>query len=219
MLRPKIKICCISSREEARMAINAGAWALGLVAEMPSGQGPISDELIADILANLHAPVETFLLTSRVEADAIIDHHAFCPSTTIQMVDHVSHSDLKKIRKALPEIKLVQVIHVIDEQTIEEAKQVAPLVDMILLDSGKPHAAKRTLGGTGDTHDWDISRQIRREIGIPMFLAGGLNPDNVAAAISHVQPFGVDLCSRIRTDNRLDPVKLKAFFGAVSAAR
>lgn len=200
------------------MAINAGAWALGLVAEMPSGPGPISDDLIADILAHLPVAVETFLLTSRVEAEAIIDHHACCPSTTLQLVDHVPYTDLKKIRNALPDVRLVQVIHVVDEGALEEAVKVAPLVDMILLDSGKPLATKRTLGGTGDTHNWDISRQIRQQIGIPMFLAGGLSPDNVADAITHVQPFGVDLCSRIRTDNRLDPDKLEAFFGAVSGA-
>ena len=200
------------------MAIQAGAWALGLVAEMPSGQGPISDELIADILESLPAPVETFLLTSRVEADAIIDHHLVCPSTTIQMVDHVPYADLAKIRKALPGVKLVQVIHVVDEEAITAAKLVAPLVDMILLDSGKPLATERTLGGTGDTHDWDISLQIRQQIGIPMLLAGGLNHSNVAEAIRHVKPFGVDLCSRIRTGNKLDPVKLEAFVRVVNGA-
>jgi phosphoribosylanthranilate isomerase len=215
MTSPKVKVCCIANVQEARMAVDAGAWALGLVAEMPNGVGPISDEEIAEIIPSVPPGVETFLLTSRTEADAIIDHHRVCGTSTIQLVDHVPFRDLRKIRQALPAIKLVQVIHVLGEESITEAIEVAPLVDMILLDSGKPHAEVRTLGGTGDTHDWGISRKIRQEIGIPMFLAGGLNPKNVAGAIRHVQPFGVDLCSGLRTDDRLDPVKLEAFFAEV----
>jgi phosphoribosylanthranilate isomerase len=215
MLNPKVKICCIANREEAQMAINAGAWALGLVAEMPSGVGPISDKQIADIASYAPESIETFLLTSRVDADGIIDHHQFCKTTTIQLVDHVPFGELRKIRNALPDIRLIQVIHVLGDQSIQEAVEVAPLVDMILLDSGKPDATVRTLGGTGDTHNWDISLKIRKQIGIPMFLAGGLNPGNVAEAIRQVQPFGVDLCSRIRTDGRLDQIKLGSFFSAV----
>jgi phosphoribosylanthranilate isomerase len=214
---PKVKICCIANREEAQMAIDAGAWALGLVAKMPSGVGPISDEQIADIASYVSANIETFLLTSRVDADAIIDHHKFCKTTTIQLVDHVPFYDLRQIRAALPDVRLVQVIHVLGEQSVQEAVRVAPLVDMILLDSGKPDAAVRTLGGTGDTHNWDISLEIRNQIGLPMFLAGGLEPANVAGAIRHVQPFGVDLCSRIRTDGVLDSVKLRGFFAGVNS--
>jgi len=216
MTPPKVKICCIQDSAEARMAIQAGAWALGLVAEMPSGVGPIPDEQIAYILENVGDPVETFLLTSRVESGAIIEHHRICPASTLQLVDHVPFDDLQRLRTALPGVKLVQVIHVLGEASVEEAVRVAPLVDMILLDSGKPNAELRTLGGTGDTHDWDLSRRIRREIGIPMLLAGGLEPDNVAEAIHTVQPFGVDLCSRIRdADGRLVPDKLEAFMDAV----
>ena len=213
----KVKICCIADREEAQMAMDAGAWALGLVAEMPSGIGPISDGQIADIAAFVPSNIETFLLTSRTDADGIISHHHFCKTTTIQMVDHVPFDDLREIRKALPDVQLVQVIHVLGEESVEEAVRVAPLVDMILLDSGKPDAAVRTLGGTGDTHNWDISLEIKKQIGIPMFLAGGLEPGNVAGAIDHVQPFGVDLCSRIRTDGRLDPAKLSEFFVGVNS--
>ena len=215
---PKVKVCCIANREEARMAIDAGAWALGLVAEMPSGVGPISDEEIAEIVPGVPPSIETFLLTSRVEAEGIIDHHAACGTSTLQLVDHVPHADLLKIRRALPKVNLVQVILVIGEASVEEALRVAPLVDMILLDSGKPGAKIRTLGGTGDTHNWDFSLEIRKKIGIPMFLAGGLRPGNVARAIQHVQPFGIDLCSGLRTNDRLDAAKLEAFFESVTTA-
>ena len=216
MLPPKVKICCIANREEAQMAVNAGAWAVGLVAEMPSGPGPISDEDIAEIVRSIPRGIESFLLTSRVDADGIIDHHQFCGATTLQLVDHVPFVELRKIREALPDVRIVQVIHVLGEHSVDEALEVASLVDMILLDSGKPFAEERTLGGTGDTHNWNISLEIRKQISIPMFLAGGLHPDNVAEAIRQVQPFGVDLCSRIRTDGGLDSAKLNAFLGSVN---
>ncbi|NND43877.1 MAG: phosphoribosylanthranilate isomerase [Xanthomonadales bacterium] len=216
MNTPKVKICCIQDADEARMAIKAGAWALGLVAEMPSGPGPLPDKQIANILQGIPAGVETFLLTSRVEADALIEHHAACPATTLQLVDHVPFAELHRLREGLPGVRLVQVIHVQDEGSVEEAARVAPLVDMILLDSGKPNAELRTLGGTGDIHDWTLSRRIRERINIPMFLAGGLQPGNVAGAVQQVQPFGVDLCSGIRdADGRLVPEKLHAFMQAV----
>lgn len=197
------------------MAINAGAWALGLVAEMPSGQGPISDEAIAEIVPMVPDNVETFLLTSRVDAASIIEHQQFCGTSTVQMVDHVPHGELLKIRRALPGVRLVQVIHVLGDESIDEAQAVAPLVDMILLDSGKPQAELRTLGGTGDTHDWEISRRIREQLEVPVLLAGGLNRQNVADAIARVGPFGVDLCSGIRSNGRLDQQKLNAFISAV----
>ena len=215
---PKVKVCCIASIEEARMAISDGAWALGLVAEMPSGVGPINDELIADIARSVKGEVETFLLTSRVDGDAIIEHHEFCKTTTIQMVDHVPHPELRKIRKAIPGVRLVQVIHVTGEESLEEARHAAPLVDAILLDSGNQSLEVKELGGTGRTHDWSLSRKIRDAVGVPLFLAGGLNPANVAGAIAMVQPFGVDLCSGLRTDSKLDARKLGEFFRSVRAA-
>ena len=200
------------------MAIEAGAWALGLVARMPSGVGPISDQLIADIARSVPSTIETFLLTSRVQADAIIDHHNFCGTTTIQLVDHVPHDDLRKLRQRLPGVRLVQVIHVLDEQSIAEAVAVSGLIDMILLDSGNPELKIKELGGTGRTHDWRLSKIIRERIKVPLFLAGGLNPGNVSDAIVAVQPWGVDLCSGIRTEGRLDGAGLSAFFESVAKA-
>ncbi len=162
--------------------------------------------------------IETFLLTSRVQADAIIDHHNFCGTTTIQMVDHVPHDDLRKLRRELPGVRLVQVIHVLNEQSIRQAVAVAPLVDMILLDSGNPALKIKELGGTGRTHDWRLSKIIRERVKVPLFLAGGLNPGNVSDAIMAVQPYGVDLCSGIRKDGRLDAAGLSVFFDSVAKA-
>lgn len=212
---PLVKICCIASVDEAQLAISAGASALGLVSAMPSGPGPIAEDLIAEIAAAVPPPIATFLLTSLQEAGAIIDQARRCGTTTLQLVDAVPEADLRAIRRALPNVKLVQVIHVVGEESVEEAVSVAPLVDALLLDSGNPTLAVKELGGTGRVHDWTLSRRIRETCGRPLFLAGGLNAGNVARAIQAVQPWGLDLCSSVRTEGRLDPDKLTAFFAAV----
>lgn len=206
----KVKICCIASIEEAEIAIRAGAWAIGLVGKMPSGPGPIADELIAKIAEHVRGRVETFLLTSEQSADAIIAHAQRTRTTTIQIVDALTEGTYADIRRALPEVKLVQVIHVEDESSLEAALAAAEYVDYLLLDSGRPKLQVKELGGTGRVHDWEISKQIRERSRVPVFLAGGLNPENVAEAVRIVQPFGVDVCSGVRRDGKLDEGKLNS---------
>ena len=212
---PRVKICCISSSEEAAMAIRHGAAALGLVSKMPSGPGIITDEVIHSIAQIVPPPIATFLLTSETEAEDIIQHHQKVHTTTIQLVDALPNRDYLTIRERLPNVKLVQVIHVINENSVEEAIEISQWVDAILLDSGNPNLSVKELGGTGRTHNWQLSRQIRENISIPVFLAGGLHPGNVQEAIETVQPFGVDLCSGVRTNGNLDERKLEAFFKAI----
>jgi phosphoribosylanthranilate isomerase len=214
-VKPRIKICCISSPDEAMLAIACGASALGLVGRMPSGPGVISDELIAEIVSIVPPPIATFLLTSETDAEQIILHHQKVNSTTIQIVDELKTGTYQEIRNALPSVKLVQVIHVIDEKTVDEAIRISESVDCILLDSGNPNLAVKELGGTGRVHNWELSRKIRESIKIPLFLAGGLKPENAKQAIETVQPFGLDLCSGVRTNGKLDKQKLEAFFKVV----
>ena len=210
----KIKICCISSLEEAKIAVNASADALGLVGNMPSGPGIIGDTLIARIAEQVQGPTRTFLLTSETAPQAIIGHHQKVHTTTIQLVDALSTGTYQSIKSALPNTDLVQVIHVIDEKSIDEALAIAAQVDYLLLDSGNPNLAVKELGGTGRTHNWSISRKIVEQSPVPVFLAGGLKADNVQRAIQEVQPYGLDLCSGVRTNGQLDPAKLEAFFSA-----
>ena len=212
---PRVKICCISSLEEAWTAIRAGASALGLVSAMPSGPGPISEDLIREIARQVPPPVATFLLTSSQDVEAIIAQQQYCRTNTLQLVDRLTSGTYEDLRRALPGIALVQVIHVTGEESVEEALSVAPHVDALLLDSGNPTLAVKELGGTGRTHDWNLSRRICAEAGVPVFLAGGLKPDNVAEAVQRVRPFGLDLCSGVRTDGHLDADKLAHFFAQV----
>ena len=218
MHRTRVKICCIASIEEANMAIAAGADALGLVAEMPSGPGPIDDDTIAQIAAFAPPPLATFLLTSRTEADGIVDHARYCGTNTLQIVSHIDAIEYPAIIRALPHIRRVQVIHVEDAGAIDLLRQYEPYVHAFLLDSGRPNAAVTELGGTGRTHDWAISAACVAATKKPVFLAGGLAPDNVSRAISQVKPFGLDLCSGVRTNHQLDHKKLSAFMQAVATA-
>ena len=213
--RPRVKICCIAGIEEAWMAIDAGANAIGLVSAMPSGPGPIPEELIAEIAATVPPGVSSFLLTCLQDAESIIDQQRRLRVNTIQICDRLSEHAHRKLRDALPGVSLVQVVHVTGPESVDEAIAVAPHVDAVLLDSGNQSLAIKELGGTGRTHDWNLSRRIREAIEVPMFLAGGLNPANVAQAIREVQPFGIDVCSGLRTNGALDQQKLTAFIREV----
>jgi phosphoribosylanthranilate isomerase len=218
IFRPRVKVCCISSVTEAELAIRYGASALGLVSAMPSGPGVIEEELIAEIAAQAPPPIATFLLTSKQDVDSIIAQQRRLRANTIQLVDRLEQGSFDDLRSALPGISLVQVIHVTGEESVEEALAVAPQVDAILLDSGNQKLAVKQLGGTGRTHDWTLSRKIREAVNVPIFLAGGLKSENVADAIRSVEPFGLDLCSGVRTDGKLDEAKLARFFEQVGTA-
>ena len=216
-MKPRVKICCIANEQEAADAISFGASAIGLVGKMPSGPGPISDEEIFTIAQTVPPPIATFLLTSEQTAQGIIGHHKRTLTNTIQIVDELQDRDYKTIRDALPNIKLVQVIHVVGERSVDETCELAEFVDAILLDSGNPLLAVKELGGTGRQHDWQLSKKIVETCGKPVFLAGGLNAENVLEAIDTVQPFGVDICSGVRTNGVLDLHKLEQFFKSTIA--
>ena len=207
----RIKICCISSISEANTAIECGADAIGLVARMPSGPGPISDELIRKIANSVPPLIGTFLLTSETSADEIIKHHQRTQTNTIQIVDLLSKGTHFQIKDALPSVKIVQVIHVIDSKSVDLAIRLSEYVDALLLDSGNPNLKIKELGGTGRVHDWTLSRQIRDNSKCQIILAGGLKPENVRQAIEEVRPFAVDVCSGVRTNGELDKKKLRLF--------
>jgi phosphoribosylanthranilate isomerase len=213
-LAPRIKICCIGSADEAAMAVEYGASALGLVSHMPSGPGVIGDELIAEIAARVPPGIGTFLLTSRQRVNEIVAQQHFCKTNTVQICDHLIDGTHRNLKDALPGISIVQVVHVTGPKSVEEADLASSQVDAILLDSGNQKLAVKELGGTGRTHDWTLSRKIRENIDVPLFLAGGLNAENVARAIDEVGPYGLDVCSGVRSDGKLDEHKLKSFIAA-----
>jgi phosphoribosylanthranilate isomerase len=210
-----VKICCIASLDEARLAIDTGASAIGLVSAVPSGPGPIDEADIAAIAAAVPPPTETFLLTALTDAEAVAAQHRRCGTTAVQLVDALEEVELRRLRRLLPDVRLVQVIHVSGPGSVDEARAAAPLVDTILLDSGNPTLAIKELGGTGRVHDWAISRRIRESVGVPVLLAGGLHPGNAREAYDRVLPAGLDVCSGLRLNGRLDAGKLRGFFDAL----
>ncbi|WP_225410529.1 phosphoribosylanthranilate isomerase [Stigmatella hybrida] len=213
--RVRVKVCCIMSEEEALLAVRHGAAALGLVSHMPSGPGVISEERIAQIAAKVPPPVGTFLLSASTDVDALVAQHQRTRTNTLQLVDSLPAGHLQALRERLPGVRLVQVIHVTGPASLDEALSVAPWVDALLLDSGNPTLAVKELGGTGRVHDWEVSRRIREQASIPVFLAGGLRPENVLEAVRQVGPYGLDICSGLRTDGRLDEDKAFRFFRAL----
>jgi phosphoribosylanthranilate isomerase len=213
-LRARVKVCCITGVFEARLAVRAGASALGLVSAMPSGPGVIDEASIARIAAAVPPGVDTFLLTSLTDPDALVAQHARCCTSAIQFCDRLPPGAHGRLRAALPGIRLIQVVHVTGPDALDEARAAAPDVDAILLDSGDP--AARELGGTGRVHDWTVSRRIRDAIDRPLYLAGGLTAANVRAAVDAVDPFAVDVCSGVRESGTLDERRLRGFFAALA---
>jgi phosphoribosylanthranilate isomerase len=207
-IRTRVKICCIASVEEAQMAIRAGADAVGLLGlgAMPSSPRAIDDRTVAAIVAIVPPPVAAFLLTSESTASGIAQRVLAAGGSTVQIVSHLSPGESEQLPRLLPTTQRVQVIHVESESALDLIPRYAPHVHAFLLDSG---------GGTGRTHDWSVSAEFVRRSPHPVFLAGGLSPANVGEAIRRVRPFGVDLCTGVRTEGRLDPDKLEAFFDAV----
>ncbi|GAB4411093.1 MAG: hypothetical protein OHK0039_15970 [Bacteroidia bacterium] len=215
----RFKICCIKDEGELRLAVTAGAAAVGLVSEMPSGPGVIGPEQIAHLSRRVPPGVSAFLLTSRRDARSLIEQQRALGADTLQLVDDPADETVyADLRQALPGVRLVQVIHVRDATSVEVARRAARHADALLLDSGNPGGPVPELGGTGRVHDWSFSRSICEQVRVPVYLAGGLHAGNVAAAIEAVQPFGLDVCSGVRTQDRLDAFKLRAFAEAVRKA-
>lgn len=216
----RVKVCCIANADEMRLAVSCGASAVGLVSAMPSGPGPIEEGMIAEIARATPPGVAPFLLTCEQSAEAIAAQQQRTGASVVQLTDGLSQlSEYARLRRLLPPgVKLVAVIHVAGPSSLDEARHLAPLADALLLDSGNPALAVKELGGTGRVHDWAVSRALVQASPVPVWLAGGLTPANVANAIRQVRPFGVDVCSGLRTNGALDETKLRAFMQAVRDA-
>ena len=213
-----VKICCIQSIEEARLAVRYGANAIGLVGTMPSGPGPIPDARIAEIVEAVGADALSVLLTSETSAVGVCAHVGRTRPRAVQLVDEVAPETYRLLRTSFPDLTILQVVHVRDGFDVLAAQEAAEEGCQILLDSGAPDKAVKELGGTGRTHDWALSRKIVETVDVPVWLAGGLSPGNVAEAVRQVRPFGVDLCSGLRPEGALDEGLLADFMAEVRAA-
>jgi phosphoribosylanthranilate isomerase len=218
LMRTRVKICCIRSDAEAGMAVEAGADAIGFVAQRPPSPRTIPDDQIASIIAAAQPFVATCLLTSEETADAISAHvDSTCP-TTVQILPHIDPAESARLATLQPHVRRIQVIHVQGTEALNLIEDYAPYVHGFLLDSGNPISTGHKFGGTGRQHDWDVSAEFVKVSPVPVFLAGGLSPANAADAILRVKPFGIDLCTGVRTDGLLNREKLMSFMLAVRKA-
>lgn len=197
-------------------AVAAGADAVGLVGAMPTGPGIIDDEMAAEIAPTVPPPVTPWLLTSQTEPDAIAAHARRCGVSVVQIVRHVPPEVHGALRTLAPTLRRVQVIHVEGDEALGRVAAYGRGPDAFLLDSGSP--AAQTFGGTGNRHDWRVSARIVAAAPAPVFLAGGLTPENAGEAIATVHPFGLDVCSGLRSRGALDPARLAAFMAGVRKA-
>ena len=197
--------------KEAQLAISYGVDALGLLGSMPSSPRGIDMELARDIAGSSPPGVETFLLSESFSGHEIAKHAAYCGTTTIQIVQHIEVHEYEHIVEQIPNVKRVQVVHVEDRNALGLIETYEPFVHAFILDSGTTGTTVAGLGGTGRVHDWAISSEFARRTSKPVYLAGGLNPQNVKSAISTVAPFGVDVCSGVRRNKKLDAQLLDNF--------
>ena len=218
--RTRVKVCCIKSDDEAHLATLLGADALGLVGEMPSGPGVITAEMAARIALSAPPPVCSFLLTAETTAERLADHAMQVAPAALQIVSHVAPEEYVRLDELLPRTrtKRVQVIHIEGGKALDLIDIYASHVDAFLLDSGRPSAAIPELSGTGRVHDWKVSADFVTRSPIPVFLAGGLGSHNAAEAVARVGPYGLDLCTGVRTDGCLDAGKLSRFMAEVAKA-
>lgn len=214
----RLKVCCIRDRRDIELAVRHGASAVGLVSAMPTGPGVLADREIADLLDRVPEGTDAFLLTSETDVEKLVEQARRFRPDVLQLVDRLSPRAHGELRSRLPDLRLAQVVHVTGGDAVDEAIRVASGVDMLLLDSGRPDAEERELGGTGRTHDWSVSRRIRDRVEAPVWLAGGLRPGNVAEAVRAVRPHGVDVCSGLRPEGHLDADVLARFVAAVRRA-
>jgi len=211
----QVKICCIQSPEEAETAVSFGAAAVGMVSEMPAGPGELPEAAIREIVDSVPSAVGTFLLTAATDADRLIEKAQTCGVNTLQLWDSLAPLDYLRLRAALPGVSIVQAIHIIDGSAVDEATAAARLADALVLDSSNPKVPFRWESQSGRTHDWEISREITDTVDCPVLLAGGLDPDNIEYAVRTVRPYGVDVCSGVRTADALDRRKVASFFEAL----
>jgi phosphoribosylanthranilate isomerase len=207
----RVKVCGIRKIEDALNAVKFGADAVGLlVGQKHSAKDFIDEGTARSIVEKLPPFCSSVLVTHLTDNDKIISLAKFIGTTTIQLHGDSTPEDVMYIRQRLPGVKLIKALHVVDENSIKNGRPYLDVIDAILLDT--INVSTDQVGGTGLTHDWNLSREIVLMYGVPVILAGGLNPDNVQQAIKAVNPFGVDANSGTKgLDGFKDINRLKAF--------
>ncbi|NLZ30120.1 MAG: phosphoribosylanthranilate isomerase [Methanomicrobiales archaeon] len=216
----RVKFCGTTSRMDMQCAIDAGCDALGFImGVVHQSSDVVTPAEAAEMIRWLPPFIEPVAVTHLQDPEDLIKLVRDSRCTTLQIQNTIEPFATDAIRDALPFVKIVKAVHVMDESAIRTGKLYEPYVDALLLDS----RTREKIGGTGIPHDWNISAEIVANSAIPVILAGGLTPENVAGAIRRVRPYGVDVHTGIKKDGIRDPEKTLAFArearGALPGAR
>jgi phosphoribosylanthranilate isomerase len=211
---PRIKVCGIREPADLRTALDGGVDAIGvLLGQVHPSTDFISPILARDLLRLVPPFIATVLVTHEERLDEILALASSVPTSCIQLHSDLSPAELAAAREQLRPRFVIGKVTVEDSSSLQRAREIAPSVDAILLDSA--NRATGQVGGTGRVHDWSLSAQIRRASPCPVILAGGLRPTNVRAAIATVQPAAVDVNSGVEDDaGRKNPDLVRAFVAA-----
>lgn len=215
----RVKVSCLRTPEEARLAVSFGAVAIGIASGVPGSTEELEDEQIAAITACVGDDIGTFLLTALGDPGEIAAKARRCAVNTVQLWEPLAPEAYIELRRAAPGLSIAQSIHVVDERAIAQAREMAGVADALVLGSTNPEPPFRWTSPHGRTHDWTISRRIVESAQIPVILSGGLTARNVADAVRFVRPYGVEVCSSVRRNGRLEKSLLVEFLESVTRVR
>ena len=192
MNRVRVKICGITSVKDLNIAIEAGADAIGMVVDVAQSPRNITITQAKEIIKATPLFIDTVVVTVPEDINYLVKLNQELKPRILQV--HGLENLYKKIRDKLPYVQLFGAVRVKPGLNIEEVIKFTSYLDAILLDSYVP--GKK--GGSGVTHDWEISKRIKKAIApTPLILAGGLTPQNIKKAINTVKPNGVDVSSGV----------------------
>src|SRR5262249_6130052 len=213
----RVQIAGISSLDEALAAERAGADALGFTLRLPSGvHDGLTEAKARDIIAQLPPFVVSVAITYEATARAAVELCRYLGVMAVQLHGDFPTGELRLIRAALPHLKLIRAVHVTGPDAIARAHALERHVDALILDTYDPVSGRG--GATGKTHDWEVSRALVQAVRVPIILAGGLTPDNVATAIRRVEPWGVDVHTGVEDpDGTRNLAKIRAFIAQAKA--
>ena len=206
----RIKVCGIMNQSDLAHAVIAGADAVGFVVEIDDSRHSISTGQAADLISQVPIYTKSVAVIAPVDVDEAVRLATQTKADVLQVHGSLAPKDLAELKSRVHQ-KLIAAVAA--NKGGKEAMRFGMVVDAILLDT----MVNGKLGGTGSVHDWDLSAEIVRSLKVPVILAGGLHPGNVAAAIEKVRPYAVDVSSGLETDGKKDPQKILSFIREVRA--
>lgn len=194
MKTTRVKICGITNKKDLQAAVRTGADAVGFITGVKSSPRNLTLGEAKDLIYQVPLFVHSVVVMVPNNVEEIKNLINNLRPNVIQIHGNLNAHDFSVIKEEYPNLFLIKAIKAVPQKINKRAVEALKKYDAILLDS----YTKGKYGGTGIIHDWDLSLKIKQIIHpIPMILAGGLKPENVAEAIDYVQPYAVDVSSGV----------------------